>query len=49
MQGEGPKKTLIVKGMPEALLPECSFFLDKDGLQSPLLVSDRNRFEKLAD
>ncbi len=25
------KSSLIVKGMPEALLPECQFYLDKDG------------------
>ena len=44
--GYHSKSSLIVKGMPEALLPECAFFLDKDGHQTPLLVSDRQRFEK---
>jgi magnesium-transporting ATPase (P-type) len=48
-KGGTTSKTLIVKGIPEALLPKCTFFLDKDGLHTPLLVSDRLRFEKLAD
>jgi magnesium-transporting ATPase (P-type) len=48
-KGGATSKTLIVKGIPEALLPKCTFFLDKDGLHTPLLVSDRVRFEKLAD
>lgn len=39
------KQTLIAKGMPEALLPECSFYLDKDGDKIPLLTKDRQRFE----
>ena len=24
-------KSLIVKGMPEGLLPQCSYYLDNDG------------------
>ena len=35
------KSSLIVKGMPEAILPECSFYLDKDGDKVPLLLKDR--------
>lgn len=37
-KGGATSKTLIVKGIPEALLPKCTFFLDKDGLHTPLLA-----------
>ena len=35
--------------MPEALLPECAFYLDQDGHQTPLLGQDKLKFEKMAD
>lgn len=43
------KSSLIVKGMPEAILPVCTFYLDKDGDKVPLLEKDRKRFYGLAN
>ena len=37
-----------MKGMPEALLHECEFYLDKDGISKRLEKEDRDRFQKTA-
>ena len=40
--------TLIIKGMPEALLPRCAYYINKDGEKVPVLLKDKQRFEKIS-
>jgi len=40
--------TLIIKGMPEALLPRCAYYINKEGEKVPVLLKDKQRFEKIS-
>jgi magnesium-transporting ATPase (P-type) len=40
--------TLIIKGMPEALLPKCAYYINSSGEKLPLLQKDRQRFDKMS-
>jgi magnesium-transporting ATPase (P-type) len=37
-----------VKGMPECLIPHCTFYLDRNGEKTAILPKDRKNYEKMS-